>query len=255
MKNSFLVYSKSILIILLSAASTFSQIREGTSAGIVYTSASVKNPWLENVSANSSPVEASVTRWSIPIQGAGYGGSFHYDFSSDFAGLILLSAFYSENTPPRFASNKNFSFVDIDLVSGRFSTELFSIGLPVLAGLQGGFGYMGTYADKKAGLNYFERGSYASYGLNASTNILMGPQLLHFIFLYNWVSMGDKIKGRRLEMEIDYFPFSESSNFRFTHIKFFSRYTTMNYPDKFSIPGLEYSDFQIGVGLMLNIIY
>jgi len=67
--------------------------------------------------------------------------------------------------------------------------------------------------------------------------------------------MGDDATGNTWTAEVEYFPFPASSNFSFVRLKAFGKSTTISYPKKIAGSDYEYSDFQIGMGVVFNIIY
>jgi hypothetical protein len=240
------------LIIGLTSSLAYSQTREGTAAGIIFTSVTATNFLVGEENS-----EGNANKWSLPIHWGQYSDGVHIDFATDFAGWIVLSALGDGNdrpNTPAFKDNKNFSFLDINIGSGRLAVEIFKIGLPILIGGQGSLGYMGIAAAAKGGIQYFEKDSYASYGVNTGTNIELGHQFLQALFLYDWIYM-DKRSGNRWSIEVEYFPFSASSALDFIRIEAFTKSTSTSYPKKMASSDYKYSDFQVGMGVIFNIIY
>ncbi len=247
------------LILGLTTSMIYADDREGTAAGVFFTSVNATNPWVgaSNGNSNFKETEGSATRWSLPIHFGMYGDDVHIDFATDFAGWFILSTLGDKNNSPgtpAFTENDNYAFLDMNLASIRVAADFFEMSLPILIGGQGGLGYMGIDASDKTSNPYFEKGSYASYGANIGTNFELGDQFVSALFMYDWVSMGDNKKGNRWGIEVEYFPFSHKSALNFVRIKAFTKSTQMNYPKKIDETDYKYSDFQIGVGLIFNIL-
>jgi len=238
------------LIISLTSSLAYSDNREGTAAGIFYTSVTVKNYVV------GDNIEDNATKWSLPIHWGQYGDGVHVDFATDLAGWIVLEGLLGDDNgspiTPAFKDNNNFAFVDINVASIRMAFEIFEIGM---LGGQGSLGFMGIGAKAKAGFTYFEMDSYASYGVNTGTNFELGEQFIQALFLYDWIYMGDEKKGNRWGIEVEYFPFPASSALDFVRIKAFTKSTSMSYPKNIADSDYKYSDFQMGIGLIFNILY
>ncbi len=247
-----------ILMLCLALSQLSAGERDGMATGVFYTSITVNNPYLGASAGNSgnSQTEDSAVMWSLPLHYSYYSGDVYFELVTNWAGWILLNFMGDENENPynpALKTNPNFNYTDIDLVSLHSAMEVINVGLPLLVGGQFGLGYLGIYAKDKVSMPYFEQGSYVSYGYNLGTNIELGDQFLQTLFLYDWVSMGDDIKGNRWSVEMEYFLFPSTSIWRMVRIKSFVRSTSVNYPKKYSMGNLQYSDLQIGVGMILNI--
>jgi hypothetical protein len=259
MKLSFkIILLQTTLLSLLIATLSYSQVREGSSAGVIFTSVTTTNAWKGDPDGNSlKNTEGTANRWSIPLQFSSYGDGTYIDFATDFAGWLLLIPLGDGNdTPntPAFSENKKYSFTDINIASLRFATDIFDLG--ILTGGQAGVGYLGTGLEEKKDIgNVFEAGSYVSYGANAGIAINLGRQFLQGLFLYDWVSMGDNIKGNSWTAELEYFPFEASDKFGLIHFKAFGKSTTVNYPKNVATTDYEYSNFQLGFGIILDNIF
>jgi hypothetical protein len=249
------VLLQTTVLILSTTILTYAQVREGSSAGVIFSSVTTTNSWKGAPDGTSfKDVTGTAKKWSIPLQYSSYGEGTYIDFSTGLAGWILLNLLgdgYDTPNTPAFKENDKFSFGDINIASLRFATDLLELG--ILTGGQVGAGYLGTgLAEKKDRGNVFEADSYFSYGANAGITFNIGHQFVQALFLYDWVSMGEDRKGNTWTAELEYFPFAASDRYSLIHFKAFGKSTTINYPEKIAGPDYEYSDFQIGIGLILD---
>ncbi len=243
---------QSTLLILSTTILTYAQVRDGSSAGVIISSVTTTNSWTGAADGTSyKNTKGTAIKWSIPLQFSSYGDGTYIDLATDVPGWILLMLPKNQPNTPAFKENKKYSFTDINVASIRYAVDFFDLG--ILTGGQIGVGYLGTgLEEKKDRGNAFEADSYFSYGANAGIDFNIGSQLLHSLFLYDWVSMGEDRKGNTWTAELKYFPFSTSSRYSLIHFKAFGKSTTINYPEKIAGPDYKYSDFQIGIGLILD---
>lgn len=219
--------------------------RDGMSGGVIYKSVSVKNGW-----DGAPESDGSVVQWSIPIYYTHAGKDIEADMVTDLAGWIILMA--AGIDAPAF--NDKYKYTDINIGSLRMGVDIFGLDIPILLGGQAGAGYMGIYANKKIEKNnYFEHGSYVSYGMNISTNIEFGEAFLRTHFMYDWLSMGDEKKGNAWAFDVEYFPFSSNHWTGRSRIQLFLKSVEIKNPRKSAeTHDYPYSTFQLGIGLIFN---
>jgi len=250
MKSVRLVVLLSILFGVL-FTTAYAGERDGMSGGIIYKSVTVKNGWDGVPGADSYPTESegSVGQWSIPIYYTLAAKDMEIDMVTDLAGWILLMAAGTESP----SLNDKYKYTDINISSLRMGVDIFGLGVPILLGGQAGAGYMGIDGAKTETENYFEQGSYFSYGANISTNIEFGEAFLRTHFMYDWLSMGDEKKGNSWSVDVEYFPFSSDHWTGRSRIQLFVKSVEMKNPSKnVEAPDYPYSNFQLGIGLIFN---
>jgi len=251
MKSIGLVVLLSILFGLL-FTTAYAGERDGMSGGVIYKSVSVKNGWDGPTGADFFPTESegSGGQWSIPIYYTNAGKDVEFDMVTDLAGWIILMAAGMESPD----LNDKYKYTDINIGSLRMGVDIFELGVPILLGGQAGAGYMGIDGAKTEMENYFEQGSYFSYGANISTNIEFGEAFLRTHFMYDWLSMGDEKKGNSWSVDVEYFPFSSNHWTGRSRIQLFLKSVEMKNPRKSDeAPDYPYSTFQLGIGLIFNI--
>lgn len=237
--------------------------REGTAVGVILHSVSVKNGWVDELDANFKPIstKSDALQWRVPIVYGSITKDSHLDFGTDLAGWLLLVAIGSENDSPAIPAlkggDRNFQYQYWSLLNARMAINLFEVGfLPVLAGGQADMGYMGIRTGAKGGTGYFEDGSFFSYGVNAGTALETGGQLFRAFFMYNWIFMDKDKKGNGWGVELEFFPFHSNDALNFVRLQAFMKSEELSYPkNAVDADNFKYSNSQIGVGLIFNILY
>jgi hypothetical protein len=165
------------------------------------------------------------------------------------------------------------SFAEIDLFrmvySGNFGESL--LGLPFMAGFQGGVGNFGVHFARVqegaepgdanndgTGLVNFNDAVDLYFGANVGyVTEIMGDDLAMLVLQYDWhffikgVGTETQLKGNRITLELTYFPFGEDEGFLSNlFFKGFYKHNSVPYMKKFADTiSTDFSNSSVGIGV------
>jgi hypothetical protein len=259
MHRNFKHFFLNLLIVMgLMLSSAVAQEREGLASGLFYSSATVKNGWYESaggLNARPADTESSVNLWYIPLFYGKYNDDVHMELNTEFGGFYLMSILGNESMgSPTLDNQDKLQYTNYSVLDVSIAVNIIDLGLPLFVGGQGGLGYMGIFSDGSP-VGSFEKQNYASYGANVATMLEMGEQAIRAAFYYNWISMGKESQGKGIDIRLEYYPFSGNDNWSFMHVRAYYETATLPYAaDLFNEP-FEYTDTQMGIGLIINNIF